>query len=164
MIRLKFVIFGALGLQIIAVSSQHEVLTRSVMLVTYPLLIILAFANGRLFGMRLILAGALLNFIVMAANGGLMPVSPASVARTGDSGIIENIPVGEAVPGSKSILLREDDMALGAFADRIVVDPPAIGVKVVSVGDLLIGAGLALATAQVLTRTTSSIIAGNRHV
>lgn len=163
MIRFKLLIFAALGVQIIAVWSQDETLTRAAILLTYPLLIIASLANGRLLGMRLILAGALLNFIVIAANGGLMPVSPTTVGGAASHGMIESAPVGEAVPGSKSILLWEHEMELATFADRFVVHLPIIGFRVLSVGDLLIAAGLPLASAQILYNTGSSALGGNRH-
>lgn len=163
MIRFKFLIFAALGLQIMAVLSQDEILTRAVILSTYPLLIIVAIINRRLWGMRLILAGALLNFIVMAANGGLMPISSTAVVKVGGQEMIDAIPIGEPLPGSKSVLVQEHQMVLGAFADRFVVDFPIIGLKVLSVGDLLIGAGMILATAQILNGAATSVLGENRH-
>lgn len=161
MIRLKFVAFAALGLQIVAVGSQDVALTRAAMLFTFPLLIIVAFVNGRVLGMRLILAGALLNFIVMAANGGLMPVSADTVADVSGHRTVQTREAGGAVPGSKSVVMPEDQIVLGTLADRFVVDLPAIGPKVVSCGDLLIGAGLVLGIGQVLT--ASAVLARNRH-
>ena len=138
-------------------------LTRAVMLFTYPLLIIVGLVNWRLWGMRLIVAGAFLNFIVMVANGGLMPVSVQTVATVSGLQTDETTSVGGPVSGSKSVVMPEDEIVLGALADRFVVDLPAAGPTVVSVGDLTIGAGLALGTAQVLTWTVKSPTAHNRH-
>src|SRR3954464_14906552 len=42
-----------------------------------------ALANLRLPGFKLFLAGALLNLLVMAANGGFMPVTPQNLAVGG---------------------------------------------------------------------------------
>jgi len=162
MIRVNFVTFAALGLQLIAIGSQDVNLTRAAMFLTYPLLIAVAVINWRLLGMRLILAGALLNFVVIAANGGLMPVSASTVAGINGREAIENLSARKAVPGSKSVVMPEDEMVLGVFADRFVVHLPVGSPKVVSAGDLLIGAGLAAATGQVLTRTRSSVLAKNR--
>jgi len=163
MIRLKFVTFAALGLQLIAIGSQDVNLTRASMFLTYPLLIAVTLINWRLLGMRLILAGACLNFAVIAGNGGLMPVSTSIVAGINDREAIENLSARQAVPGSKSVVMPEDEIVLGVFADRFVVHPPVGSPKVASAGDLLIVAGLATATAQVLTRTTNSAFARNRH-
>ena len=163
MIRLKFVIFAALALQVVSVVSQDVNLTRAVILFTYPLLIIVGLVNWRLWGMRLILSGALLNFIVMVANGGLMPVSAHTVATVSGLQTDETISAGGAVPGTKSVVMPEEEIVLGALADRFVVDLPAADPKVVSVGDLMIGAGLALGTAQVLTRTMKPAAMQNRH-
>lgn len=162
MICLKFVIFAALALQVIAVGIQDATLTRAVMLFTYPLLIFVALVNWRLVGMRLFFGGALLNFVVMAANGGLMPVSAHTVA-TVSGRTVETIPAEGPVPGTKSVVMPEDEIVLGALADRLVIDLPVISPKVVSVGDIMIATGLTLATVQVLTRIRSPVFAENRH-
>jgi hypothetical protein len=127
MIRFRLLIFISLAVQLVAIFSRDEMLTRVALLCTYPALIAIALANLRVLGMPLILTGALLNFVSIAANGGLMPVSPESIAEAGGLGSIEGIASGEAIAGTKSILLAEDEMVLAGLADRIVVDLPIVG-------------------------------------
>lgn len=162
MIRLTFVTLAALGLQLAAAWSHDVSLTKAVMFGTYPLLAIVALANWRLPGLHLFLAGVLLNFAALAANGGLMPVASTTLASVNGQEAALNVDGAEAIPGSKSVVIPDEDIALGALADRIVINLPIVGVKIVSVGDLLIGLGISLAICQVLATSKGPMISTNR--
>lgn len=50
---------------------------------SYALLIVFLAVNRALPGVKLILLGAVLNLVVIAANGGYMPVTPEALERSG---------------------------------------------------------------------------------
>ncbi|MEO6196574.1 MAG: DUF5317 family protein, partial [Dehalococcoidia bacterium] len=79
--------------------------------------------------------------LVIAANGGLMPVTPETLERTG--GIPAGVETGEWVPDSKDVLLERADTRLYPLSDRITwdaLDP----IRAFSAGDMLIVVGLAI--------------------
>lgn len=79
----------ALLLQVVALSSQFEHLGWSdrfgppLYVFSILLLLLAAGLNLSLVGMRILGLGLLLNFLVIAANGGYMPVSPDNLVRGG---------------------------------------------------------------------------------
>ena len=83
-------------------------------------------------GLKLFSLGSLLNFLVIAANGGAMPVSPQAIAFARLSGD----------PSGKHTLLTEASR-LWFLADIIPLRPPYFPVaQIISVGDILIVAGI----------------------
>lgn len=109
---------------------------------THGVLAVVLVANLRRPGMAWLLAGMGLNFLVMAANGGLMPVSPETLVRggrehvlaqpsaSGDNGVIQR---------KKNVVLREEETRFALLSDRLVVPghPGAF-----SAGDVLIAVGI----------------------
>ncbi len=91
----------------------------------------------------------LLNFAVIVSNGGLMPVSPSNMEKTGRGYTLEELELGDAVPRSKNVLLEESDTNLRWLSDRFtwLSDSPF---AVFSVGDAIIGAGLAVVLLELL--------------
>jgi hypothetical protein len=87
-------------------------------------------ANARIRGIPLILLGASLNFIAIAAHGGVMPVSPSAWSVVHSSAL---------TPGdSRHTVLTQGD-SLWWLTDWI----PVVR-YIVSPGDVLVGAGLVL--------------------
>jgi Family of unknown function (DUF5317) len=90
-------------------------------------------ANWRVPGVPLTALGAALNLLAIAANGGVMPASPAALAAAG-------LPVDR--PGfSNSAALAEPRLAFLGDVFAIPASWPLS--NVFSVGDVLIGVGLA---------------------
>lgn len=85
-----------------------------------------AVADRRLPGMTLIAAGAALNCIVVAANGG-MPVDQAAMAAA-----------GTMMPADRLHLQMTDASRLAVLADRIPLAPFR---NVYSIGDVLLALG-----------------------
>ena len=56
---------------------------------TYVLLLVGLWLNRRLWGVRIASAGVLLNFLVIAANGGSMPVDRGLAVRAGNERLVE---------------------------------------------------------------------------
>ncbi len=101
-------------------------------LASYFLLFTFIYLNRRLPGLSLMALGVLLNFLVIAANGGMMPVAdaylPAEAVYRLTSGL----------EGTHSLLT--EDTRLAWLADVIYLD--FLGKRLVSIGDILLAGGL----------------------
>jgi hypothetical protein len=96
--------------------------------------------NRRLPGMPVLLAGLLLNLMVITANGGWMPISPATASQLPGGSTPEATMTGNRF-GDKDILLEPGDTKLEILSDRFLI-PEMIGYRAAfSPGDLLIAAG-----------------------
>jgi hypothetical protein len=116
-------------------APSHGILPVILLLVSFAALIAFAVRNLALPGFRLILLGILLNFLVIAANGG-MPVSRSALVASGQVDTLEAL-VHDG--GAKHHVATGDDL-LVPLADVIPVSPIH---NVVSAGDILTYAGVA---------------------
>jgi len=110
-------------------------------------------ANLHLTGMWLVLAGLALNLAVVVANGGLMPTNQQALAGAGMAagfGLTPDHP-GTRLPKTKDTVLPLAQTRLWPLSDTLV-SPPLPRRHVMSVGDLLIGAGTTLAIAGGMRR------------
>ena len=144
--RLRMRWWGAalVGLALQGIPLSSEVIGRAdsaVVIGSYGLLLGFAWVNRRLPALWLVMAGLVLNLVVIAANDG-MPVSASAVetAGTGAAGL-----AGGGT--SKHHLLGPQD-TLTPLADVIGIPPP-VG-AVLSVGDLLLYAGVAVLVVAVM--------------
>src|SRR6185436_12167686 len=78
-IWLAFIALGAQWILVRVPGVAPTPLFGAALLGAHTLLVVCLALNRHLPGIKLALAGALLNLIVMAANGGLMPVTPAAL-------------------------------------------------------------------------------------
>jgi Family of unknown function (DUF5317) len=128
-------IFAALGLAVLGIGLPGlPDWARSLLLVAaYPAGAVFLVANRRVPGMPLAALGAALNLLAIAANGGVMPATPAALAAAG-------LPVGE--PGFENSAVVADPRL--AFLGDVFAIPASWPLSnVFSVGDVLIGVGLA---------------------
>jgi hypothetical protein len=107
--------------------------------------------NLSFWGARMILVGLGLNLIVMAANGGLMPVAPSAVEAIGKHDLRE-LPLGDPIPGSKNVLLEPDQTHAQLLSDVIVLPIPRPYRRAVSLGDLVVFGGVAATFVEVTRR------------
>jgi hypothetical protein len=119
---------------------------------TFVLLLVFALRNWHLWGVRVMAVGFLLNLLAISLNGGLMPVTPEQVASVNLLDRIENVQLGEPVPGSKGILMAPREARLWFLSDIIVFPPRSPVARVVSVGDLVVLGGVFIACAEVIRR------------
>ena len=141
---LPLVLFAAQSVAVIFPVADWTGLGRLgpvVVLGSYGGLIVFVLLNRHLPGARLVLLGAALNLVVIAANGGYMPVSPKSLERAGHSGFI--VPRGDAlyVQGSKDIVLDRSETALWPLSDIFVIPAELPFSGSFSIGDVAIALG-----------------------
>jgi len=106
------------------------------------LLVFLAFLwiNRRLPGIPVLLAGLMLNLIVMAANGGWMPISPENASRILGEDVARYLAIGSRF-GQKDILVRVEDMHFALLADRFLLPAWSRYRAAFSAGDIVIAGG-----------------------
>ncbi len=100
-----------------------------------------AWLNRNLAGMKILCIGAALNFTVIVANRGFMPISPQTASQLTSEEFISDIPLGTRF-GTKDILLLPEDTYFGILADRFL--PPTWSQYQVafSLGDVFIALGV----------------------
>lgn len=92
-------------------------------------------ANRHLGGIPVVAAGSALNLLVIVANGGFMPADRAAYAS-----------LGMTIEGFTNVRFV-DAPVLGFLGDRIALPAWLPGANVISLGDLVLGVGLALVLA-----------------
>src|SRR5947208_10422664 len=128
-----------LALQLVPISgSTHgqRLVTVSLLIASYPILMLFALANIRLAGFPLILIGLALNMTVISANQG-MPVTLHALQASGQAGVLHEL---QRHPGAKHFLAKPNDVRLEPLADVIPLGDPVN--QVASVGDFVVYAGV----------------------
>ncbi len=92
--------------------------------------------NQRYHGLWIVAAGAGLNLVVMACNGGLMPIGPGSLHALAAT----TVRSGVALALSKDRLLDDGSAHLAYLDDRLVLAVAGLHIAC-SPGDLLVAAG-----------------------
>lgn len=135
---LSFIIeFGT----IFAVSAGMAIADRWSMylhILSYIVLFVGILSNREYWSMWLVFLGSFLNFLVISINGGAMPVSMEGLKRAGLDSLINMINAGGIVT-HKAIT---DATRLFFLADVFVLPAGYPFPKVISIGDLLISAGI----------------------
>jgi hypothetical protein len=134
-LRHVWAIYAALGLAVVGVGvpGLPDGLRSLLLVAAYPVGAVFLAANRRVPGMALTALGAALNLLAITANGGVMPASPAALTAAG-------LPVDE--PGFQSSA-AVDDPRLAFLGDVFAIPASWPLSNVFSVGDVLIGVGLA---------------------
>jgi hypothetical protein len=106
---------------------------------SYALLLAVMIANRRVVGIPIIAAGLVLNALVIASNGGLMPQSPQTIHVKHPD---ETFLPGQHPRHTKDVVLPREATRLWWLSD-VLVTPEGLPVRtVVSVGDVILAAGL----------------------
>jgi hypothetical protein len=105
------------------------------------LLLIFAWRNRRLTGMKLLGLGLLANFAAIALNGGLMPLPPENARLLLPPGSIYMLVEGQRVGFGKDVLLARVDTRLWFLGDVLMLPAFFNYPLAFSIGDILISAG-----------------------
>jgi hypothetical protein len=116
------------------------------------LVLLAVIANLRIPGMAVVAVGAACNLAAIVANGGYMPVSAAAAAAMGR----------DTIEGYSNSAIIESPM-LEPLTDVIVLPEWLPFTNIISVGDLLIGAGIAIVIAVAMrsARPSKSVDPGD---
>lgn len=117
-------------------------LTPLMVIATYVVLVGWLLLNRSTSGIMLVLAGAILNLTVIAANGGYMPVTMGALERAGHE---DRILVQEGhtyVTGSKDVVLEIGETRLWPLSDILGIPEGIPFAANFSIGDILIAAGV----------------------
>lgn len=113
-----------------------------VLVLSYMLLLAFVWVNRRLPGMPIIALGLLMNFTVMLANGGYMPISPEAVQRVGHEYELQSTEPGARLKYTKDILLPREQTRLWFLSDVFILPPPFPIPTVFSPGDAVLALGV----------------------
>jgi hypothetical protein len=132
-LRYLWLVLVAFILQYIEQANRFPILASQLLFIGFVLL------NSSFLGMKILLVGAALNFIVMLANGGFMPISFETAGRLTQVNLLD-VPTGTLF-GAKDILLPPEGTRFEWLADRFL--PPAwLPYQFAfSLGDVFIAAG-----------------------
>ncbi len=131
----------AFQLPVVAMHINSKV-AAVVLVVSQVALFLFAWANRTRPAFWLLGIGLLLNLVVIVANGGLMPITPETVAHLvkAEPGLLWQ--VGERLGSSKDIVLNAEATRLWFLSDRFILLPEGLGYQVAfSLGDVLIAIG-----------------------
>ncbi|MDP3064540.1 MAG: DUF5317 domain-containing protein, partial [Chloroflexota bacterium] len=140
---LVFLVLAAQSLAIVVLKESHLGAAKSVLVASYLVLLLALVRDLRRPAIALIFVGASLNFAVISANGGLMPVSPETLSRIAPS--VNGRPISPGGPRTfdKDTLREADNTRLRWLSDTLVFPRPLRAVPVAfSVGDVLIALGI----------------------
>lgn len=134
-LRRPWLVLAAIAIQVVIVSvlpGSVGALGEPLHLLSYLLLGAFAWSNRRVAGVAIVALGGFLNFVVIVANGGVMPADPDALAAAGRS----------VTEGEFSNSAHVADAKL-AFLGDVIPTPGFLPVSnVYSVGDLLIVLGV----------------------
>lgn len=126
----------------------------AMLLTSFVLLSVFAIANARVTGFALILVGVALNFIVIAANGG-MPVSAQALGASGQQDTVADL-TNDADSYVKHHLAGDGDVVL--FLGDVIAIPPPIS-QAISVGDIFTYGGVGVVVAAAMRRRSGGVVA-----
>jgi Family of unknown function (DUF5317) len=96
--------------------------------------------NRRLPGMPVLLVGLILNLVVIATNGGWMPISPSTASHLPGGSDALLAPSGSRF-GQKDVLLLPEETQLALLADRFLTPDWGSYRVAFSLGDVFIAIG-----------------------
>jgi hypothetical protein len=120
-------------------------LAGGLLVASFVILIFISWSNRHMAGMPVVLVGIILNFMVISANGGAMPITTQTLAAINRS---DQLPSQPALNNSNqtTVLNTKDVVSKNAsllfLGDVIVIPFPGRLATAMSLGDVLIGLGL----------------------
>jgi hypothetical protein len=112
------------------------------LVVSQVLLLLFAWTNRKLAGMWLLILGLALNLLVIIANGGYMPISPATAGHLVPAAVVNSMELGSRFGFGKDVLLLPESTHLVWLSDRFLL-PEWLGHPVAfSLGDICVAIGI----------------------
>lgn len=137
-----------IAIRLMPTDGHWEWVRAGIFFVTTAVVLAMAFHFRRFVGAWVVALGILMNFIPMAAHGGLMPASYELIASTGDFPQVTEDSIGKQLHRSKDIILREDDIRFEPLSDNLHITLPVYGPNIYSPGDLVLFTGVILTLVQ----------------
>ena len=106
------------------------------------MLLIFVWRNRRLTGIQILGLGVMCNLLVIAVNGGFMPITPQTLTRINPGSLPSQWLAGLHYGYSKDIILLREQTRLEMLSDMWVIPPPFPWPTAFSVGDVLIALGI----------------------
>lgn len=154
-LRLAWLLPLALVLQIVAFSGQlpsdpgFAFLVPGLHLLSYSLVLVALACNLHLWPMRVLALGTVSNVVVILANGGYMPSSPAALRA---AGLLDNLEAVSQHGYQNNSALLNEHTRLPFLADIFAIPAGVPLANVFSIGDVLIGLGALLLVVQAMGR------------
>jgi hypothetical protein len=111
------------------------------LVVSQALLLIFAWYNRQEAGIVVLGVGTALNLLVIAFNGGLMPISPGTVLRLAPGASANSLKIGERLWQGKDIVLPLREMRFWWLSDYFVLSRGYRYRVAFSLGDVVIAMG-----------------------
>ncbi len=112
-----------------------------ILIITQLMLLVFALLNRKQPGFWALGLGVALNTLVISANRGWMPISPATLFRLNPEITETTWTIGQRLGVSKDIILHDNRMVFPALSDRIVLPPFLHSHLAYSLGDIFIAWG-----------------------
>lgn len=149
-LRSGYWLLGLVLIQVCGIFWRQQNLLGGSLLIVISYLGLIAFVvrNRSLPGMYLVLAGICLNFLVISANGGAMPVTQQALESIGRASRVTAVQPAGAGPGAAAQVVDSSKGSVTAepqllfLGDVIVVPLPGALATALSVGDLFLSLGL----------------------
>jgi uncharacterized protein (DUF983 family) len=138
-------------LPVLDIWSQLTILQVVLHWLSYVLLLVVLLLNRRLKGMYFIALGMLLNFAVIFANGGYMPVPLENWVRAGFADVdlfSAGAPIGNAI-------LMTDKTVLPYLGDILCI-PMLPSPRLLSIGDVVLALGAILLLTQMMRQSRAT--------
>ena len=119
------------------------------------MVLVVVLRNIRITGMALVAVGAVSNLLAIVANGGYMPTSPEAAAAAGHV---------EATTYSNSAIRESSDVVLAPLTDIFAMPEWMPFSNVFSIGDVLIGLGVAVVIVVAMRRGAPSAGGASRNL
>ena len=121
---------------------QRIGIQQALFLSSHVLLLAFVWRNRRLPGIQIVGLGVVCNLLVIAANGGFMPITPETLVQINPGSTLAQWPIGAHYGHSKDIILLREEARLWVLSDVLVIPPPFPRPTAFSLGDLLIAIGI----------------------
>lgn len=140
--------FGLLALQFAVIRwSPGEVPVRIALPLTIALVPVALWPHRRHVGVWVMFVGMLANFAVIVANGGLMPITRATVVDAVGAENAVQYQAGDWITGSKDVLVESGEGHAVALGDSIIIRVGNGGFAA-SPGDIVVWTGLVVLAAE----------------